>query len=100
MANTITVGGPNYNRNPMIEVRDTSGVLMNSLTKDGFFLYDTNGSTVLGSMTRDGVVANAGTFGKLKIFNDSSNITYLKYFTGYERYYIDESWGAGKLTDG
>ena len=98
MANTITVGGQNYNTNPLIEVRDTSGVLMNTLTKDGFKLYDTNGSTVIGSLTRSGVVADAGRFGNLGIYSrliSGRKYAYLTY--GGNSDYVDVEWGEGEI---
>lgn len=79
-SNAITIGGSNYNQKPYLEIKDNSG-------------------TQIGRWDVNGIMANAGTFGKLKVFTDSSNITYLKYVASGYRYYLNESWGAGKITN-
>ena len=78
-ADKITIGGINYSSNPTLEIKNSSG-------------------DVIGSWTLNGIVANAGTFGKLKIFDDN-NITYLKYITGSWRHYVDQTWSAGGINN-
>ena len=79
-ANAIRVGGSNYSQRPYIEVKD--------INDDPAVKLDVTGITAV-----------AGTFGKLRIFTNSSNVTYLKYVSEGSRYYANESWSAGKITD-
>ena len=79
-ANAIRVGGSNYSQRPYIEVRD--------INDDPAVTLDVTGITAI-----------AGTFGKLRIFTDSNDVTYLKYVSNGSRYYANESWSAGKITD-
>ena len=79
-ANAITIGGSQYQEDYYLNILDEE-------------------DNQIGKWDKNGIEANAGKFGKLHVFTDASDVTYLKYVTTGNRVYLDETWSAGKLTD-
>lgn len=62
-------------------------------------IFANDGTTEIGRWDKNGIEATAGKFGKLHVFTDTSDVTYLKYVTSGNRVYLDQSWSAGHITD-
>ena len=76
-SNAITIGGSQYSQKTYLQIRDSS-------------------NAIIGQWDKDGIVANAGRFGKLHVLQSDGN-TFLKYVTASGRVYIDKSWAQGQL---
>ena len=76
-SNAITIGGSQYSQKTYLQIRDSS-------------------NAIIGQWDKDGIMANAGRFGKLHVLQSDGN-TFLKYVTSSGRVYIDKSWAQGQL---
>jgi len=76
-SNAITIGGSQYSQKTYLQIRDSS-------------------NAIIGQWDKDGIVANAGMFGKLHVLQSDGN-TFLKYVTASGRVYIDKAWAQGQL---
>ena len=76
-SNAITIGGSQYSQKTYLQIRDSS-------------------NAIIGQWDKDGIVANAGRFGKLHVLQSDGN-TFLKYVTASGRVYIDKAWAQGQL---